>query len=233
MTGKQTRIFRPPSRRHMFSSFATDAALANLYAIDRQGILFVWNLTNNPKTRREQSSKLRHKTARHSPDESSVTVVPPTRSVILNFKALAAEGFHEIDVSRTEYVDNGLMIHFGYPPIVCYVDLMTNELQQLVERSALVASDYWLIDTRHVLLREHTMVDRLETRLTLFDSTTRTKRRLDTAEVADVFTERQTAIVRHAATGELVGFDSEAEVLHVWHPVQQRSRTLMTEVRNS
>ena len=233
VTGKQTRIFRPPSRRHMFSSFATDAARANLYAIDRQGRLFVWNLTNDQNARCEQSSELRHNTARNGPDESSVTVVPPTTSVTLNFKAVAAEGFDEFDVTRTEYVDNGLMIHFGYPPIVCHVHLMTNELQQLVERSGLLTSDFRLIDSRHVLLRKHTMVDTLETRLTLFDSKTRSKRLLDTAEVADVFTERQTAIVRHAATGALLGFDSEAEVLHVWQPVQRRLHSVNTEVGSS
>ena len=114
MTGKQSRIFQHPSKRHTFNSFATDPARTKLYAVGTDGVLFIWDLTSDAKATQLRSLK-RRVTSRLSATAGSTSSIIqlPAQAIDLEIPRARARGYSppavETIYTDTQHVDNGLI----------------------------------------------------------------------------------------------------------------------------
>ena len=152
MTGKQSRVFQPPSRQRFFSSFTTDASRTKLYAMDKRGTVFVWALTSDNNIPFPQP--IHHTSSPPSAKQGGKNVVQPSQTLETNIRKLEGAACRKSgDVINTEYVDNGLIIRLESPLVVFHVDLTTNEASLLTDHKKHDKSNFWRLDRRHVLLR--------------------------------------------------------------------------------
>ena len=241
MTGKQSRIFQHPSKRHTFSSFATDPARTKLYAIGTDGVLFIWDLTSNAEATRLRPLK-RRVTSRLSatPGSTSSIIQLPSQTIDLGMpRADAPECNPSVVETNTEtlHVDNGLIFKTGLlDSWTRYINVNSREIASLADKSC---ARIWCLNGQHVLIVEKVQqrgtdpLKGLNAQLSyaVYDTKMGVKQLIHDSVVPSSFTRYASANkTYHNATSEMILFDREKNGICLWNPLSQKSRLVTVKV---
>ena len=241
MTGKQSRTFQHPSKRHTFSSFATDPARTKLYAIGTDGVLFIWDLTSNAEATRLRPLK-RRVTSRLSATtvHTNSIVQMPSQTIDLGMTKVGAPGYNTPAVNtntETLHVDNGLIFKTRVRDYwTGHINVSSCKMTLLTDKSC---DGIWRLNDQHVLIAEEVRqqstdpLNGLNAKLgyTVYDTKTGEKQLLPDDVIPRSFTRYLTANkTYHNATGEMILFDHEKNGICLWNPVTQKSRLVMVKV---
>ena len=243
MTGKQSRIFQHPSKRHTFNSFATDPARTKLYAVGTDGVLFIWDLTSDAKATRLRPLK-RRVTSRLSatPGSTSSIIQLPSQTIDLGMpRADAPECNPSVVETNTEtlHVDNGLIFKTGLlDSWTRYINVNSREIASLADKSC---ARIWCLNGQHVLIAEEVHppgIDPLKglntcTKLSyaVYDTKTGVKQLIPDSVVPSSFTRYASAWkIYHDATSEMMLLDHEENGICLWDPLSQKSRLVVVKV---
>ena len=241
VTGKQSKIFQHPSKRHTFNSFATDPPRTKLYAVGTDGVLFIWDLTSDAKATRLRPLK-RRVTSRLSatPGSTSSIIQLPSQTIDLGMpRADATECNPSVVETNTEtlHVDNGLIFKTGLlDSWTRYINVNSREIASLADKSC---ARIWCLNGQHVLIVEKVQqrgtdpLKRLSVKLSyaVYDTKTGEKQLLPDDVIPRSFTRYAFANkTYHNATGEMILFDHEKNRICLWNPLSQKSRLVTVKV---
>ena len=243
MTGKQSRIFQHPSKRHTFNSFAIDPARTKLYAVGTDGVLFIWLLTSDAKATRLRPVKRRVTSRLGATSGSTSSIIQlPSRTLDLGMPNAGAPECNPSvveTITETLHVDNGLIFKKGLlDSWTRYINVSSREITSLADKSC---AELWRLNGQQVLIEEklhHQGTDPLKglntcnkLSYTVYDTKTCVKQLLPDDVIPRSFTRYLTANkTYHNATGEMILFDHEKNGICLWNPVTQKSRLVMVKV---
>ena len=243
VTGKQSRIFQHPSKRHTFSSFATDPARTKLYAVGTDGVLFIWYLTSDTKATRLRPLK-RRVTSRLSATAggTSSIVQLPSQKINLEMPKSGAPGCNipaMETITDTLHVDNGVIFKTGvHDSWTSHVNLDSNKMTSLTEKSC---AGLWRLNSWQVLIAEKANQQGIDpltglntcTKIgyAVYDTKTGVKQLFPDDVVPRSFTRYEFAWKSyHSVTGEMILLDQEENGICLWNPLSQKSRLVVVKV---
>ena len=244
VTGKQSKIFQHPSKRHTFSSFATDPARTKLYAIGTDGVLFIWDLTSNAKATRLRPLK-RRVTSRLSatPGSTSSIIQMPSQTIDLEMpRADAPKRYLPALETNTEtlHVDNGLLFKKGQRNTwTSHINVSSGKITSLTDKPC---AGIWRLSGQHVLIAEEVHppgIDPLKglntcTKLSyaVYDTKMGVKQQLSDDVIPSSFTRYVLTAkkIYHDATGEMILLDHKVNGICLWNPLSQTSRLVTVKV---
>ena len=218
-------------------NMTTNTSQTNLYAVDRDGVLFIWDMTSD--------AQCGMTSPRQGYEKKSVM---PTHSVNLWPLELDAKTRNELIRDKVELypVDNGVIVKYVSCGYLYHVDLTTTDVILLSER----CHDQVFCLGRYVLRQEPNKPPQQPrgddvfgtasvafSRITgkkvhiMYDCHTKASETLtEGTTMPAVFGRLRRRVIYHESTRELLVFDGDAEVLHLWHPASQTSRQADAQV---
>ena len=240
--GKHARVFQYPMTTGTLLNMTTNASQTNLYAVDRDGVLFIWDMTSDAQCSMTSQRQGCEKTS-----------VMPTHSVNVWPVELDAKTRNELIRDKVELypVDNGVIVKYVSCGYLYHVDLTTTDVTLLSER----CHDQVFCLGRYVLRQEPDKPAQQPSgdarrpsgifgttsvafsRITgkkvhiMYDCHTKASETLtEGTTMPAVFGRLRRRVVYHESTSELLVFDGDAEVLHLWNPASQTTRQVDAQV---